>query len=150
MSPASSRVRATPRRARRGRGRLTAAEGVRSCGALAVADFRHVRPGLAEVDVELRVLGRVGERVEVGQRLAHRGGAAAAVEPAAERLAGLAVGRELADDAHDGLRRGLGRELRGLLTELDLHVADATAEQHLITGRGLAVRPPLEAEEPDV
>src|SRR6478609_5488726 len=121
-----------------------------SCGALAVADLRDVRPGLIEVDVELRVLGRVGELVEVGQRLADRGGTAAAVEPAAERLAGLAVGRELAHHAHDGLRRGLGRQLRGLLAELDLHVAHATAEQHLIARRGLTVRPPLEAEEADV
>src|SRR5436190_21324269 len=31
----------------------------RSCGALAVADFLHVRTGLAEVDVELRMLGGV-------------------------------------------------------------------------------------------
>src|SRR3954452_277261 len=122
----------------------------RSCRALAVADLRHVRPGLAEVDEDLRVLGRVGEVVEVGERLADRGGAAAAVEPAAERLTRLAIGGELAHDAHDGLRRDLGGQLRGLLTELDLHVADTPAEQHLVAGRGLAVRAPLEPEEADV
>src|SRR5690349_16157260 len=87
-SPAWPRARATPRRARPGRGRPTAAEGVPSRRALAVADFRHVRPGLIEVDVELGVLGRVGEHIEVGQRLADLGSAAAAVEPAAERLTG--------------------------------------------------------------
>ena len=38
----------------------------------------------------------------------------------------------------------------GLLAELDLHVADVAAEQHLVAGRGAAVRAPLEAEEADV
>src|SRR5580765_3180882 len=47
--------------------------------ALAVADFLHVRTGFAEVDVELGVLGRVGELIEVHERLADGGGAAAAV-----------------------------------------------------------------------
>ena len=76
--------------------------------------------------------------------------AADAGQPVAERLAGVALARELLDDAHDGLRRVLRRQLHRLVAELDLHVADPAAEQHVVAGRGLAVRPALDAEEADV
>ena len=71
-------------------------------------------------------------------------------EPRRERLAGLALVVEAADDAHDGFGRGLGRQLRGLVAELDLAVAEVAAEQHLVAGCGPAVRAALEPEEPDV
>src|SRR5262249_57835892 len=71
-------------------------------------------------------------------------------EPGPERLAGLALVGVAADDAPDGGRRGLRRPLDRLAAELDLHLADVAAEQHLVPGGGAAVRAALEAEEPDV
>ena len=88
--------------------------------------------------------------VEVLERSAHLRRAAGAGEPVGERLAGLALVGEPADDAHDRFGTRLGRQLRGLLAELDLHVADVAAEQHLVAGGGATVGAALEAEEADV
>ena len=72
-------------------------------------------------------------------------------QPRPERLARVALAGELADDPHDGLRHALRQQLRGLLRELDLHVADTPAELHVIPGRGATVqRAALDAEEADV
>src|SRR3954452_2326050 len=92
--------------------------------ALALSDLRDVGPGLVEVDVEVGVLLGRREDIEVLQGGADLGRAARPVEPLAERLARGPFTREARHDAHHGLGRGLGRELRGLLAELDLHLAD--------------------------
>src|SRR5947208_7926128 len=142
-------TRATPRRrrARPGRG---SARRLWSCGALAVADILLVRTGLVEVDVELGgFLGR-RELVEVLDRGADRSGAAGTLEPLAERLTRRALAGELADDAHDRLRRPLGRELRRLLPERHLHVADLAAEEHLVARGGAAMGAALDPDEADV
>ena len=76
--------------------------------------------------------------------------AAGASEPVCERLAGLALAGEPADDPHDGFGRGLGRQLARLVAELDFHLAEVAAEQHLVAGRGAAVRAAFEAHEADV
>ena len=118
--------------------------------ALAVADFGDVRAGLAVVDEELGPVVGSGEVVEVLDGLADALGATRTGEPLRELLAGVALLVEATDDAHDRFGRRLGRQLRGLVAELDLHVADVTAEQHLVAGRGATVGAPLEAEEADV
>ena len=71
-------------------------------------------------------------------------------EPVAERLARVTLAGELLDDTYDGLRRVLRRQLHRLVPELDLHVADAPTEHHVVAGRSLAVGAALDAEEPDV
>jgi hypothetical protein len=50
----------------------------------------------------------------------------------------------------DGLAHVLGRQAQGLLAELDLGLTHAPAQEHLVAGGGLAVGPPLGAEEADV
>src|ERR671917_2297680 len=119
-------------------------------GALADTDLGLVRAGLVVVHVV--VGGLVGQRELV--QLLERGpdglGAAGPVHPLAERLAGLALVGEPADDPHGGLGRVLGREAQGLLAEVGLRLADVAAEQHLVAGRRAAVGPALGAEEPDV
>src|SRR6185437_5647020 len=87
---------------------------------------------------------------EVLDRVADALGAAGAGEPVREVLTGLALVVEATDDAHDCFGRRLRGQLRGLVAELDLGVADVTAEQHLVAGRGTTVRTTLEPEEPDV
>ena len=77
-------------------------------------------------------------------------GAADAVHPGAEHLAGLALVVEAPDDADGGLGGVLGRQAQRLLAEVDLLLADVAAEQHLVAGGGLAVGPALGAEEADV
>src|SRR4051795_11466362 len=87
----------------------------RSCRAFRLADLGDVGTGLVEVDVEVGRLLRGRELVEVLERGPDRGGAAGALEPRRERLARLALRRELPDDAHDRFRRAAGGELGRLL-----------------------------------
>ena len=65
-------------------------------------------------------------------------------------LAGLALVVEPAHDPHDRFGRVLRRDLRGLLAEFHLRLAEVAAEQHLVARRGAPVRTTLEPEEPDV
>ena len=73
-----------------------------------------------------------------------RSSQSANVSPASRSPANCPTTRTTASDAV------LAGQLRGLLAELDLHVADVAAEQHLVAGRGPAVGAALEAEEADV
>ena len=67
-----------------------------------------------------------------------------------ERFTCGALRGEAADHPHHRFGRVLGRQLGGLVAELHLGVAEVATEQHLVARRGLAVGPPLEAEEADV
>src|SRR6478609_595289 len=102
--------------------------------ALRFADRLLVRPGLAEVDVEVFVGRRVRELVEVGQPGGDLLRAAGTLQPGAERLAVLAVRGVPAHDPHGRFRSRLGGQSQGLLAELRLLVADVAAEQHLVAG----------------
>src|SRR5688572_10436215 len=119
-------------------------------GALAGADLGLVRAGLVVVHVVLgRLVGR-GELVELLELGGDGLGPAGPVHPLAERLAGLALVGEPADDPHRGLGRVLGREAQRLVTEVHLLLADVAAEQHLVARGRPAVGAALGAEEPDV
>src|SRR5207247_7732539 len=76
--------------------------------------------------------------------------AAAAGGPAGEGLARLALGRELADDAHRRRAGVLGGKPQRLLAEGDLHAADVAAEQELVAGRRTTVGPAFDTHEADV
>src|SRR5262249_42049468 len=118
--------------------------------ALPVADVGDIGTGLVVVDEELGSDVGSGKHVELGQRLPDAARTARPLEPARERLPRLALVVELLHDAYDGFGRVLRRDLRGLRAELHLRLAEMTAEQHLITGRGASVRAAFEPEEPDV
>src|SRR4051812_9938972 len=95
-----------------------------SDGALRVADLGDVRAGLAIVGVVLgRFLGR-GEAVELLEPGRHAGCASGALHPRPEALAGLSLAGEATD--HTGGRLGgvLGRQAKGLVTEVDLLLPD--------------------------
>src|SRR5438552_661150 len=123
----------------------------RSCRrALPVADFGDVGTGLVVVDVELGGDVGAGELVEVGEGPAHGLGTTGARQPRLEHLAGLALLVEAPDDPHDRLGRGLGRDLGGLVAELDLGLAQVPSEEHLVSGCGAPVCAALQPEEADV
>src|SRR6185295_17699820 len=98
------------------------------------------------VDVEVRFLVGFGEDVEQLELGAERRRATRAAQPRGEGLARLALAVEPTDHLDDRVRGALGGQLRRLLAERDLHLADAAAEQHLVAGRRAAVRTSLEPE----
>ena len=70
------------------------------------------------------------EPLSVGDRL----GPAIAIDPAPERLPGLALVVEPGHDPDDGLGGVVGGEPHRLLAELHVLLADVAAEEHLIAG----------------
>src|SRR5262249_49332190 len=144
-----------PRRARRGRRRRAERQHVADPRdsrrrTLPVADVRDIRTGLVVVDVELWAHVGSGEVVELLQGGADGSRAAVATEPRRKVLARLALVVEPSHETHDGFRRVLRGNLRGLVAELDLGLTEVATEEHLVSGRGATVRAALEAEEPDV